>query len=123
MDDRLMFAHKEKDVDDIIAYMIDNGFSLYVEDVAAGFLGIELDCQHDNMIELKQLALIQCTINAVGFQLSYGKATPFEIAELSADVDGLGPQEIWSYSSIVGMLIYLSGTIRPKIAMVVHQCA
>eukprot|EP00957_Ditylum_brightwellii_P210677 15365253-Ditylum_brightwellii.AAC.1 len=32
-----------------------------------------------------------------------------------------GPQEIWSYLSVVGMLMYLSGTTWPDIAMIMHQ--
>eukprot|EP00957_Ditylum_brightwellii_P204576 15339877-Ditylum_brightwellii.AAC.1 len=118
-----MFVHKEKDVDDIIAHMVDNGFSLDVDDDAAGFWGIELGHQEDSTIELKQWALIQCIINDIGFQLANGKATPADVAELPVNVNVPRLQEIWSYSSVVGMIMYLSGTTRPEIAIAVHQCA
>eukprot|EP00957_Ditylum_brightwellii_P020693 1559994-Ditylum_brightwellii.AAC.1 len=83
-------------------------FSLCVEDDATRFLGIELDRQDDGTIELKQSALIQMIIDTIGFQHANGKSTPAALAELPADCEGLGPQEAWSYSSVVGMLLYLA---------------
>eukprot|EP00957_Ditylum_brightwellii_P148972 11342032-Ditylum_brightwellii.AAC.1 len=44
------------------------------------------------------------------------------MAEFPADKDGPGPQDNWSYSSIVGVLMYLVGDIQPDIAMGMHQC-
>eukprot|EP00957_Ditylum_brightwellii_P206830 15350181-Ditylum_brightwellii.AAC.2 len=91
----------------------------------AATLGIKLDCQRGGTIELKQLALIQCIIDDVGFQNANDKATPTEVAELPADVDGPrpGPQDIWFYSYVVEMLVYMASTTRPEISMAVHQCA
>eukprot|EP00957_Ditylum_brightwellii_P168917 12857045-Ditylum_brightwellii.AAC.1 len=48
---------------------------------------------------------------------------PLEVAKLPVDVDGPGPQECWSYSSVVGMLLYCACITCPDIAMAVHQCA
>eukprot|EP00957_Ditylum_brightwellii_P110347 8416343-Ditylum_brightwellii.AAC.1 len=103
--------------------MVDIGFQLQVEDYTAGFLGIELEMQDDGSIELKQTALIQQIIETVGFQNASGKPTPADIAELPADPEGSGPQEHWSYSSLIGMMMYLAANTCPDIAMAVHQCA
>eukprot|EP00957_Ditylum_brightwellii_P211584 15366340-Ditylum_brightwellii.AAC.2 len=81
------------------------GFELCVEDNAAGFLEIKLERQDDGSIELKQTALIRHIIETVGFQNATAKHTPAEINELPADKDGPGPQESWSYSSVIDTLM------------------
>eukprot|EP00957_Ditylum_brightwellii_P185004 14088860-Ditylum_brightwellii.AAC.1 len=103
--------------------MMGNGFPFCVESNATGFLGIELGCNDDGAIELKQSTLIQRIIDTLGFQNASPRATPAEVAELPVVVDGLGPQGSWSYNSVVGMLMYLAGTTHPDISMPVHQCA
>eukprot|EP00957_Ditylum_brightwellii_P065335 4956026-Ditylum_brightwellii.AAC.1 len=47
------------------------------------------------------MALIQKIIDTIGFQNASGKTNPAEVAEFPAYVDGLGPQEHWSYASIL----------------------
>ena len=42
---------------------------------------------------------------------------------LTRDEDGKLPQGSFSYSSVVGMLLYLSGHTRPDIAYAVNCCA
>ena len=42
---------------------------------------------------------------------------------LGTDKNGPEFAEQWSYSSVVGMLLYLAANSRPEIAYVVHQCA
>eukprot|EP00957_Ditylum_brightwellii_P001948 149989-Ditylum_brightwellii.AAC.1 len=118
-----MFANDEQQFDDIITNMIDNGFFLHVKSDAAGFLGIELDRHDDGLLELKQTALIQRIIDIVEFQNADGKATPAEVAEIPTDLHGPDPQESWSYSSVIGILMYLAVTMHPDIAMALHQCA
>eukprot|EP00957_Ditylum_brightwellii_P191448 14576125-Ditylum_brightwellii.AAC.2 len=101
-----MFAKDTSYIEDAIQCMMDAGFQLRVEDNTAGFLGIKLDQQDDGSIELKQTSLIHRIIDMLGFQNANRKATPAEIAELPADVDGPGPQEHWSYVSVIGVLMY-----------------
>eukprot|EP00957_Ditylum_brightwellii_P149685 11398678-Ditylum_brightwellii.AAC.1 len=123
MDNCLMFSRNLEDIDQAIQAMMDKGFELRIEDDAAGFLGIKLERQDDGSIELKQSALIQHIIETVGFQNATAKYTPAKLIELPADKNGLGPQEAWSCSSVIGMLMYLASNSRPDIAMAVHQCA
>jgi hypothetical protein len=42
---------------------------------------------------------------------------------LPKDEKGPPRKEYWSYPSLVGMLLYLSGNSRPEIAFAVNQCA
>eukprot|EP00957_Ditylum_brightwellii_P211711 15366495-Ditylum_brightwellii.AAC.3 len=105
VDDCLMFAHDVNDIDEIIQKIIEENFLLHVESDVAGFLGIDIECQDVGAIELKQSTSIQRIIDTLSFQNASPKATPAEVAELPADVDGPGPQECWSYSSVVGMLL------------------
>ena len=76
-------------------------------------------------IELKQTGLIDRIIEALGLdtKLATTKWTPAEAKPLTKDVDGEPPQGSFSYSSVVGMLLYLSGHSRPDIAYAVNCCA
>eukprot|EP00957_Ditylum_brightwellii_P034587 2622524-Ditylum_brightwellii.AAC.2 len=99
---------------------MDAGFQLRVDDNVAGFLGIKLDQQDYGSIELKQTALIQKIIDILEFENANRKAIPVEVAELPVDVDGQGPQEHWSYMSVISMLMYLAANSGPDISMAVH---
>jgi len=52
-----------------------------------------------------------------------GKHTPAETKPLVKDEDGAAASEGFSYSSVVGMLLYLSGHTRPDITYAVNCCA
>ena len=77
------------------------------------------------LIETKQTGLIQRVIEAIGLDddMVKGKFTPSEERPLVKDADGELPSEMFSYSRIFGMLIYLSGHTRPAIAFAVGCCA
>jgi hypothetical protein len=102
------------------------GVHLEQEDDAAGFIGVALD--HDDpsgLLEMKQTGLIKRVIEALELDDGYakGKHTPAESKPLVKDADGEGVHGGFSYSSIVGMLLYLSGHTRPNIAYAVNSCA
>jgi len=52
-----------------------------------------------------------------------GKYTPAEQQPLIKDADGEPPSGTFAYSSVVGMLLYLSGHTRPNIDFAVNCCA
>jgi hypothetical protein len=93
---------------------------------AAGFLGVTLDRDGPSgLLEMKQTGLIKRVIEALGLDDGYakGKHTPAESKPLVKDADGEGAHGGFSYSSVVGMLLYLSGHTRPDIAYAVNCCA
>ena len=42
---------------------------------------------------------------------------------LNKDLDGVPQKYDWEYRGAIWMLTYLTGSVRPDIAMAVHQCA
>ena len=49
--------------------------------------------------------------------------TPASTVGLGADVGGAPKKESWSYSLVVGMLLYLAGNTLPDIAFVLRYNA
>ena len=64
---------------------------------------------------IKTLGLDVGTVN--------GKSTPAEAKKLVKDADGDGVHGDFSYSSVVGMMLYLSSHSRPDIAYAVNCAA
>ena len=102
-------------------------FQLNVEDSVAGFLGIHMrhfEENGDRFIELTQTGLIERVLAAMGMEDCKAVSTPAEAKKpLGKDDNGEARQEAWSYSSVVGMMMYLAANSRPDIAFAVHQCA
>jgi hypothetical protein len=69
--------------------------------------------------------LIKRVIEALGLDDGYakGKHTPAESKPLVKDADGEEVHGGCSYSSVVGMLLYLSGHTQPNIVYAVNCCA
>eukprot|EP00957_Ditylum_brightwellii_P173182 13183773-Ditylum_brightwellii.AAC.1 len=106
--------------------LINIGVDLEEEDDAAGFLGVRME--HDGVtgrLELRQVGLIDRILEALGLDdgAAKGKWTPTETTPLVKDVDGEEAGGDFSYSSVVGMLLYLSGHSRPDIAYAVNCTA
>ena len=102
------------------------GVDLEQEDDAAGFLGVTLDCDASTgLLEMKQTGLIKRVIEALELDDGYanGKHTPAESMPFVKDADGEGVHGKFSYSSVVGMLLYLSRHSCPNIAYAVNCCA
>ena len=74
---------------------------------------------------MKQVGLIDCVIKTLGLDngMAKGKFTPAESTLLVKDNDGEELCGSFSYNSVVGMLIYLSGYTRPDISYAVIVCA
>ena len=125
VDDILFWSTDEKFVMALGMKLREQGLLLEEEDDAAGFLGVTMDRNEDGFIELKQVGLIDRILEALGLdtKLATNKWTPAEHDPLVKDADGEGPQGSFSYSSVVGMLLYLSGHSRPDIAYAVNCCA
>ncbi len=101
------------------------GVDLEQEDDAAGFLVVTLERDPETgLLEMKQTGLIKRVIKALGLDdgLVKGKYTPSESEPLVKNLNGEAPSGAFSYSSVVGMLLYLSGHTRPDITFAVNCC-
>ena len=85
--------------------------TLREEGDAAGYLGVEMTKTEEGLIEMKQTGLIDRILEALGLDTKYAtnKWTPAEGKPLTKDENGELPQGSFSYSSVVGMLLYLAG--------------
>ena len=98
------------------------GVDLEQEDYDAGFLGVTLERDPEmSLLKMKQTGLIKRIIEALGLDDgAKGKFTPSESKPLFKDVNRELASGAFSYSSIVGMLLYLSGHFRPDITFAVN---
>ena len=87
------------------------------------FLGIQINCLLSGEIQMQRTGLIKKELNAIGLQECNPDKTPAAQKTLGTDKEGESCAENWSYSSVVGMLLYLAVNSHPEIANVVHQCA
>eukprot|EP00956_Cyclotella_meneghiniana_P042975 scaffold249367_cov117-Cyclotella_meneghiniana.AAC.2 len=104
---------------------LQEGLLLEEEDDAAGYLGVDMTKTPEGYLEMKQTGLLDRILEALGLdsKLATSKWTPAEAKPLTRDLDGEGPHGSFSYSSVVGMMLYLAGHLRPDIAYSVNCCA
>ena len=100
-------------------------YLLNIESDVAGFLGILFNRdKKKKSIELTQTGLIKRILKVTGLEDSFlSTRAPAEKKPLGKDKNGDPCQEKFGYSSVVGMLQYLSNNSRPDIAYAVNQCA
>ncbi len=102
------------------------GINLEQETNAAGFLGIRMERDPDTgLLEMKQEGLTLCMFEAIGLDVGTvtPKRTPAEAAPLVKDAEGALATGAFSYSSVVGMLLYLPGHTHPDITYAVNCTA
>jgi hypothetical protein len=102
------------------------GVDLEWEDNATGFLGVTLKQDPETgLLEMKQTRLIKQVIEALGLDngIVKGKYTPSEFKPLVKNLNGEAASGAFSYSSVVGMFLYLSGHTCPDITFAVDCCA
>ncbi len=102
------------------------GVALEQEDDAAGFLGVKMERNSNTgLLEMKQTGLLERVVEALGLDDGYvwGKHTTAKTKPLVKNEDGVAAAEGFSYSSVVGMLLYLSGHTQPDITYALNCCA
>ncbi len=123
VDDCIFFARDQKKID----LMIDDlkkDFELVMEDEVSAFLGIQIDkLPGEESYKLHQKGLKQKILEYTGMTHCNADATPADLRPLGTDSGGAPFNEKWSYSAVVGMLMYLSANSHPEIGFAVHQCA
>ena len=73
-----------------------------------------------------QSHLVEKIINHVGitvFASIKARETPAEKPLLYKDRSSIGRKCVCNYRAEIGMLIYIQGSTRTEISMVIHQCA
>ncbi len=123
VDDLLIFAKTDTLIDAFIASMQQEDIHLRKEGTAEGYLGVDIKLV-DGKIHLTQSGLCKRVIKALGLNKhSTNCKTPAESSPLPKDTGGELASGLINYSSVVGMLLYLSGHTHPDISFAVHQCA
>jgi hypothetical protein len=125
VDDLMFWARDERDIHHIAMKLRKVGVDLEQETDAGGFLGIWIVHDPDTgLLEMKQEGLKLHIIEGMGLYLGTvtPKWMPAEAAPMVKDAEGAPATGAFSYSSVVGMLLYLSGHTRPDIVHAV-DCA
>jgi len=123
VDDCGIAAKSEGIIDQLIANLNAKNFKLTKEETFNEFLGISYDTMPNGDIHLVQKGLIKKVIAAAGFERCSHNKLPASREALGIDPDGEPMDELWSYPSIVGMLLYLSNNTRPDITFATSQVA
>lgn len=120
VDDMGIASQEPKDIDSLVEDLQNKGFTLTKEGSFAEFLGIKFH-QNGNEFRLTQRGLIDKIVTTTGLEDCKPNHMPSSQVALGSDPDGAPMSEKWAYSSVVGMLLYLSTNSRPDIAFAVSQ--
>ena len=129
VDDVLMWSRDEANITALGMDLRQRGVDLEEESDSAGFLGIDMkrvsdDEEDGGKIVMTQQGLVDRILLALGLdENSTPQGTPCMKAPLVKDEDGDPPDGSFSYSSVVGMLLYLANNTRPDLAYSVHCAA
>ena len=121
--DDLILAFKDPtERDTFFSKMKGLGFTLTMDDTLESFLGIKFERHHNGSFTLTQPGLIKKIIAATNMKDCNPVATPATPNQtLGKDVDGPSMTDTWSYSSVTGMLLYLSTNSRTDLVFAVSQ--
>jgi hypothetical protein len=113
VDNLIFWSRNVTKIDRVAMELCKLGVALEQEDDAAWFLGFKMERDSNTgLLEMKQTGLIERVAEALGLDDGYagGKHTPAETKSLVKDEDGVAAAKGFSYSSVVGMLLYLGWT-------------
>jgi hypothetical protein len=127
VDDCIIIGRTESLIDDLIQSLHggDENFVFTDEGSIDKYLGVDIRKVDEDSFEMSQPFLIQRITSLLGIDngRTNKKLTPVGKPLLNKDTDGEPRKYDWSYRGAIGMLTYLTGSVRPDIAMAVHQCA
>jgi hypothetical protein len=122
VDDIFLACDNKKKMDDLLKFFESRKLKLTMETDLTMYLGISVK-KNNKSITLTQPGLIDRIIEATNMQDCRPNAVPASLTALGSDSEGDAMEELWSYRSVVGMLLYLSTNTRPDIALAVSQVA
>jgi hypothetical protein len=128
VDDTLFFGPDGEEIEKVIVELEAAGYALTREegdeDNVFSFLGVSITPnQATKMLTLTQGGLIDKVLSTVGMTDCNSRGSPSTITPVGTDARGAHRKESWNYSSVIGMLMYLSSNAHPEIQFAVHQCA
>jgi hypothetical protein len=117
VDDTLLFACSQSDIEAVVHCPTNLGMDLEEEDDVARFLGVLIrrHSSTDPTIELLQTGLIQRIVDALQISHPPSKRTPAKLGVLGSDPKGDQPNSTFNYASVLGMMGYLQANSRPDI--------
>ena len=122
VDDLVLAFEDRTEKSRFFAAMNELGFTITMDDTLESFLGIKFERHNDGSFNMTQPALIEKIMEATRMMECNPIATPAAPnAPLGKDPDGELMTDSWSYSSVTGMLLYLSTNTRIDIAHAVSQ--
>ena len=89
------------------------------------FLGIDIKTLDDGGSQFFQTGLIRRVLESTGMEHYNGLPTPTKVQEpLGTYANGSEANSDWpnSYSSVIGMMLYLATNTRPDISFAIYQC-
>ena len=124
VDDAGIAAPNRAIIDELIQQLRDMDFDLDIEGDFNSYLGIGIEEFPDGSRHMTQSGLIKKILATSQMSNCNPNWTPSTQVALGSDPDGeLYDHSKFSYSSIVGMLLYLANNTRPDIAFAVSQVA
>lgn len=122
VEDCLFFAKDEKKINSVLEKLRKKGFALTVEGDVNALSGVDVSGSQDSCNILKQPGLIQRVLQTTKTTDCHARSTPAGATQLGTGAEGIPRKEVWSYPSVIGMMLYLNTNTRPDIAFAVHQC-
>ena len=129
VDDCLFWAPSQSEIDNLMESFKEDGPSYNWEhskgELVSELLGIDIKTLYNGGFQFCQNGLIRKVLEATGMEDCNGLTTPTKVeAPFGTDVNGSEANRDWpnSYSSVIGMMLYLASTTRPDISFAVHKC-
>jgi hypothetical protein len=103
----------------------DKNFVLQDKGLIDKYFGVNIRQIDKDSFELAQPFLIERITSFLGTAdgMTNENFTPVGKPLLNKDLLGVPWKYNWEYCGAIGMLTYLTGSVRPDIAMATHQCA